>query len=160
MHFIFSAAFLLIYIIAIIILKPFRMHRKRPMSTIFIKVSYLLYLACFLVMAYLVMFFSPEPTDELEEERIINVINVFSVLAFFIPNIGIMIRRRINSWRVTYNYVVSALNILIIVGLIWFIIDISWNWNPLSGQVPSRSALPSEQQHPASGSESPGVPYP
>ncbi len=47
LHFIFIAAFLLIYIIAIIILKPFRMHRKRPVSTIFIKASYLVYLACF-----------------------------------------------------------------------------------------------------------------
>lgn len=151
MHFIFSASFLLIYIIAIIILKPFRIHRKRPVSTIFIKASYLIYLACFLVMAYLVMFFSPEPTEELEEEKIINAVNVFSVLAFFIPNIGIMIRRRIGSWRVSYNYIVSALNILIIVGLIWFIIDISWNWNPLSGQVQPQSIHQAEQQHPASG---------
>ena len=152
MHFIFTAAFLLIYIIAIIILKPFRIHRKRPVSTICIKASYLIYLACFLVMAYLVMFFSPEPAEEMEDEKIINAINVFSVLAFFIPNIGIMIRRRIGSWRVTYNYIVTALNTLIIIGLIWFIIDISWNWDPVSGQGQPRSVLPADQQHPASGS--------
>ncbi len=130
LHFIFIAAFLLIYIIAIIILKPFRIHRKRPMSTIFLKASYLVYLACFLLMAYLILFFSAttEPSDDVDEERILNLLTIFSVLAFFIPNIGIMIRRRISSWRVTYNYVVTALNILISLGLIWFILDMPWQF--------------------------------
>ncbi len=130
LHFIFIAAFLLIYIIAIIILKPFRIHRKRPMSTIFIKASYLVYLACFLLMAYLILFFSPvaEPSEEVDEERILNALTVFSVLAFFIPNIGIMIRRRIGSWRVPYNYLITAFNILISFGLIWFIMDLPWQF--------------------------------
>jgi len=130
LHFIFIAAFLLIYIIAIIILKPFRIHRKRPVSTIFIKSSYLIYLACFLFMSYLILFFSPaaQPTEEVDEERILNTLTVFSILAFFIPNIGIMIRRRILSWRVTYNYLVSAFNVLISVGLIWFIMDLPWQF--------------------------------
>lgn len=130
LHFIFIAAFLLIYIIAIIILKPFRIHRKRPMSTIFLKASYLVYLACFLLMAYLILFFSAttEPSEDVDEERILNLLTVFSVLAFFIPNIGIMIRRRISNWRVTYNYAVTALNILISLGLIWFILDMPWQF--------------------------------
>ncbi len=130
LHFIFIAAFLLIYIVAIIILKPFRIHRKRPLSTIFIKASYLIYLACFMLMAYLILFFSAtsEPSEDVDEERILNALTIFSVLAFFIPNIGIMIRRRINSWRVTYNYVITALNILISLGLIWFIMDLPWQF--------------------------------
>ena len=130
LHFIFIAAFLLIYIIAIIILKPFRIHRKRPVSTIFIKASYLIYLVCFLLMAYLILFFLPaaEPAEELDEERILNSLTVFSILAFFIPNIGIMIRRRILSWRVTYNYLISGLNIVIALGLIWFILDLPWQF--------------------------------
>jgi hypothetical protein len=130
LHFIFIAAFLLIFIIAIIILKPFRIHRKRPMSTIFLKASYLIYLACFLLMAYLILFFSATtaPTDDVDEERILNLLTIFSVLAFFIPNIGIMIRRRITSWRVSYNYLVTALNILISGGLIWFILDLPWQF--------------------------------
>jgi hypothetical protein len=130
LHFIFIAAFLLIYIVAIIILKPFRIHRKRPLSTIFIKASYLIYLACFMFMAYLILFFSAtaEPAEDVDEERILNALTVFSVLAFFIPNVGIMIRRRIRSWRVTYNYVVTAINILISLGLIWFMIDLPWQF--------------------------------
>ena len=130
LHFIFIAAFLLIYIIAIIILKPFRIHRKRPMSTIFLKASYLVYLACFLLMAYLILFFSAstEPSEDVDEERILNLLTVFSVLAFFIPNIGIMIRRSVTSWRVSYNYLFSALNLLIAAGLIYFITDIPWQF--------------------------------
>lgn len=130
LHFIFIAAFLLIFIIAIIILKPFRIHRKRPLSTIFLKASYLLYLACFLLMAYLILFFSAttEPTEDVDEERILNLLTIFSVLAFFIPNIGIMIRRRITSWRVSYNYLVTALNVLISIGLICFILDLPWQF--------------------------------
>ena len=130
LHFIFIAAFLLIYIIAIIILKPFRIHRKRPVSTIFIKASYLIYLVCFLLMAYLILFFLPaaEPAEELDEERILNSLTVFSILAFFIPNIGIMIRRRILSWRVTYNYLISGFNIVIALGLLWFILDLPWQF--------------------------------
>ena len=130
LHFIFIAAFLLIYIIAIIILKPFRIHRKRPVSTVLIKASYLVYLACFLLMAYLILFFSAnaEPTEDVDEERILNALTVFSIFAFFIPNIGIMIRRRIDTWRVTYNYVLTALNFLIALGMIWFIIDLPWEF--------------------------------
>jgi hypothetical protein len=131
LHFIFIAAFLLIYIIAIIILKPFRIHRKRPVSTILLKASYLIYLACFLLMAYLILFFSAgsEPTQEADEEQILNTLTVFSIIAFFIPNIGIMIRRRITAWRVTYNYVMSALNFLIALGMLWFIMDLPWEFS-------------------------------
>lgn len=130
LHFIFIAAFLLIYIIAIIILKPFRIHRKRPVSTIFIKASYLIYLACFLLMAYLILFFLPaaEPAEEMDEEKILNSLTVFSVLAFFIPNIGIMIRRRVLTWRVTYNYLISGFNLVIALGLVWFILDLPWQF--------------------------------
>ncbi len=130
LHFIFIAAFLLIYIIAIIILKPFRIHRKRPVSTILIKASYLVYLACFLLMAYLILFFSAsgEPTEDVDEEKILNTLTIFSIFAFFIPNIGIMIRRRIDTWRVTYNYILTALNFLIALGMIWFIMDLPWEF--------------------------------
>jgi hypothetical protein len=130
LHFIFIAAFLLIYIIAIIILKPFRIHHKRPVSTILIKASYLIYLACFLLMAYMILFFSAssEPAEEVDDEKVLNMLTVFSVFAFFIPNIGIMIRRRIGTWRVAYNYIVTALNILIAAGMIWFILDLPWEF--------------------------------
>lgn len=130
LHFIFIAAFLLVYVIAIIVLKPFRIHRNRPISTISLKLSYLIYMAAFLLLAYLVLFFSitSEPTDEATEERILNVFTIFSVLAFFIPNIGIMVRRSVKTWRVAYNYIFSGINLLISVGLIYYITDIPWQF--------------------------------
>jgi len=130
LHFIFVAAFLLIYIIVIIFLKPFRLHHKRPVSTIFLKTSYLIYLAFFILMAYLILFFSvtSEPADELSEDRIFNVFTIFSVFAFFIPNVGIMLRRSVRSWRVVYNYLFSAINLIIAAGLIYFITDIPWGF--------------------------------
>ena len=131
LHFIFIAAFLLIFIIAIIILKPFRIHRKRPISTICIKASYLVYLACFLLMAYLILFFSNgvDAEENMDEERVLNTLTVFSILAFFIPNIGIMIRRKISSWRVAYNYVMTAFNLLFSLGMLWFIMDLPWRFS-------------------------------
>jgi hypothetical protein len=130
LHFIFVTAFLLVYVVAIIILKPFRLHRKRPASTIALKTSYLIYLAAFLLLAYLVLFFSitSEPTEDANEEKILTIFTVFSVFAFFIPNVGIMIRRSVESWRVTYNYLFSAFNLLISGGLIYYIIDIPWQF--------------------------------
>jgi len=81
-------------------------------------------------MAYLILFFSASsgPTEEVDEEKILNILTVFSIFAFFIPNIGIMIRRRIISWRVTYNYIVAGLNIIIALGMIWFIMDLPWEF--------------------------------
>lgn len=130
LHFIFITAFLLVYVVAIIILKPFRLHRKRPVSTITLKASYLLYLAAFMLMAYLVLFFSitSEPTEEATEEKILNVFTVFAILAFFIPNVGIMIRRSVKSWRVTYNYIFTGINLLITTGLVYYIADIQWQF--------------------------------
>lgn len=130
LHFIFISAFLLVYVIAIIILKPFRLHRKRPVSTIALKTSYLVYLASFMLLAYMVLFFSitSEPTEEAAEERILNTYTIFSVIAFFIPNIGIMIRRSVTSWRVKYNYLFSAINLIISGGLIYYIMDVPWQF--------------------------------
>jgi len=130
LHFIFITAFLLVYVIAIIILKPFRLHRKRPVSTITLKISYLLYLAAFMLLAYLVLFFSitSEPTEEATEEKILNVFTVFAILAFFIPNVGIMIRRSVKTWRVTYNYLFTGVNLLMAAGLIYYITDIPWQF--------------------------------
>lgn len=130
LHFIFITTFLLVYVIAIIILKPFRLHRKRPVSTISLKISYLIYLAAFMVLAYLVLFFTitSEPAEEVSDEKILNAFTVFSVLAFFIPNIGIMVRRSVKSWRVTYNYMFTFINLAIAGGLIYYIADISWQF--------------------------------
>jgi uncharacterized membrane protein YqaE (UPF0057 family) len=83
-----------------------------------------------MVLAYLVLFFSitSEPTEEATEEKILNVFTIFAILAFFIPNVGIMIRRSVKSWRVTYNYIFTGINLAIASGLIYYISDMSWQF--------------------------------
>ena len=130
LHFIFIATFLFVYIIAIIILKPFRLHRKRKVSTVALKLSYLIYLAFFLAFVYLVLFFADNEVDS--EENLENgtaaIFYVIVLVSFFVPNIGIMIRRRFSKNRGTYNYLVSFLNLLIILGLIYMMNQVQWNF--------------------------------
>jgi uncharacterized membrane protein YhaH (DUF805 family) len=128
LYLIFMATFLFIFIIAIIILKPFRIHHKRKVSTIAIKVSYLIYLAVFLVFIYLVLFFADNSiTDEDTFEFNTSALYFMVVLlAFFLPNIGIMIRRRFNENRITYNYVMTIINVLTIGAIVYLMNIIEW----------------------------------
>lgn len=130
LHFIFIATFLFVYIIAIIILKPFRLHRKRKISTISLKLSYLLYLAFFLAFVYLVLFFADNEinTEEDMEEGISAVYYIIVLVSFFIPNIGIMIRRRFKKNRTQYNFLVSAMNFLIILALVFLMSHVRWEF--------------------------------
>ncbi len=130
LHFIFIATFLFVYIIAIIILKPFRLHRKRKISTVSLKLSYLIYLAFFLAFVYLVLFFadSEVSTDETMENGTSAMYYVIVLVSFFIPNIGIMIRRRFKNNRGSYNYLVTALNFIIILALVFMMSQIQWDF--------------------------------
>ncbi len=130
LHFIFIATFLFVYIIAIIILKPFRLHRKRKISTITLKLSYLVYLAFFLGFVYLVLFFADNEvsTEENMENGASAVYYAIVLVSFFVPNIGIMIRRRFKKNRSVYNYLVSFLNLLIILALVYMMSQVRWNF--------------------------------
>ena len=130
LHFIFIATFLFVYIIAIIILKPFRLHRKRKVSTISLKLSYLIYLAFFLAFVYLVLFFADNEvnTEENMENGTSAVYYIIVLVSFFIPNIGIMIRRRFKKNRGYYNYLVTALNFLIIMALVFMMSQVQWDF--------------------------------
>ena len=130
LHFIFIATFLFVYIIAIIILKPFRLHRKRKVSTITLKLSYLVYLAFFLAFVYLVLFFADNEvnTEENMENGTSAIYYVIVLVSFFIPNIGIMIRRRFKKSRGLYNYIVSFLNFVIILALVFMMSQVQWDF--------------------------------
>ncbi len=130
LDFIFIATFLFVYIIAIIILKPFRLHRKRKISTISLKLSYLIYLAFFLIFVYLVLFFADNEvnTEENMENGTSAVYYIIVLVSFFIPNIGIMIRRRYKNNLGTYNYIVSGLNFLIILALVFLMNQVQWSF--------------------------------
>ena len=130
LHFIFIATFLFVYIIAIIILKPFRLHRKRKVSTVTLKLSYLIYLAFFLAFVYLVLFFADNEvnTEENMENGTSAIYYVIVLVSFFMPNIGIMIRRRFKKSRGVYNYLVSFLNFLIILALVYMMSQVQWDF--------------------------------
>jgi cytochrome bd-type quinol oxidase subunit 2 len=130
LHFIFIATFLFVYIIAIIILKPFRLHRKRKMSTLALKLSYLVYLAFFLAFVYLVLFFADNElnSEETMENGTSAVYYVIVLVSFFIPNIGIMIRRRFKKNRSSYNMLVTAMNFLIILALVFLMSQVRWDF--------------------------------
>ena len=130
LHFIFIATFLFVFIIAIIILKPFRLHRKRKVSTILLKISYLLYLAFFLGFVYLVLFFTDNEvsTEEVMENGTSVIYYIIVLIAFFLPNIGIMIRRKFKEKRGVFNYAVSVMNLVVILALIFMISQIEWSF--------------------------------
>ena len=130
LHFIFIATFLFVYIIAIIILKPLRLHRKRKVSTVTLKLSYLVYLAFFLAFVYLVLFFADNEvnTEENMENGTSAIYYVIVLVSFFIPNIGIMIRRRFKKSRGLYNYLVSFLNFVIILALVFMMSQVQWDF--------------------------------
>jgi uncharacterized membrane protein YhaH (DUF805 family) len=121
-----------LYAVSIIILKPFRLHQRRPVSTIVLKVSYLVYLLAFLLLAYLVLFYSGVPAAEEEETTagknpfILYYIAV--ILAFFIPNLGIMLRRKFDKYRTKYNIVFITINLFTTLVLAFIIYTIPWEF--------------------------------
>ena len=130
LHFIFIATFLFVYVIAIILLKPFRLHRKRKVSTMALKLSYLVYLAFFLGFVYLVLFFadSEVSTEENLENGFSAISYIIVLVSFFIPNIGIMIRRRFKKNRKTFNYLITGFNLLIIIALVFMMSQVKWDF--------------------------------
>lgn len=123
LHGIFITIFSLLYAVSVIILRPFRTHSKRPVSTILLKLSYLLYLLVFIILSYVALFYF-EIGDSLEDvtlEKRYTFYYIIMIIAFFIPNLALMIRRKINRFRVFYNFTFSIVNFIITLVLIYII---------------------------------------
>jgi len=106
---------LMIFALAYGYLKPHQLHRRRKISTLFLKVSYLLYLLILLIVIYLSVLVKgglQEVFYELE----------FFVFLFvlFVPTMGIFARRleRFNKKREGYNYIFTGINVLSIIALL------------------------------------------
>jgi cytochrome bd-type quinol oxidase subunit 2 len=130
LHFIFIATFLFVYVIAIILLKPLRLHRKRKISTLALKISYLVYLAFFLTFVYLVLFFADSEVNN-EENGVDGTSIVYYIIvlvSFFVPNIGIMIRRRFKKHRQAFNYLTAIINFLILMALVFMMSQVKWDF--------------------------------
>ena len=105
--------FSMIFMLAAVFLRPFRVNVKRKNSTYMLKFSYLVYLLVTLSFFYYLVFLKIEIEDKTNELNYI-----FMVLSLFVPNIGILLRRKFKKYRVIYNYFTSVINLIIIVFLL------------------------------------------
>jgi hypothetical protein len=126
-QFFFLLGYIILFIVSILILRPFRVHKRRKISTIFLKNSYLLFLGHFLVFTYLLLFGNKKPneTDQLYDS-LFNIYFLIFLSATIVPNIGIMIRRRIKKKRVEYNMLFTVINSLYALYLLFLIITGQW----------------------------------
>lgn len=130
-HGVFQTFFLIgyavLFVVTVLILRPFRFHKRRQKSTVFLKLSYMLYLATFLAFTYLLLFGKKEiaETDQ-PYETLFNIHFLFFLTSTLVPNIGIMIRRKIKKNRVEYNILVAIINLIYFSYLTYLCVSNKW----------------------------------
>lgn len=107
LHIILFLVFLLTYILAYHYVKPFRINRKRKYSTLALKLSYLIYLLFLLAFMYLFLLVGADRI----EYRITDSMFFGVLTLLFLPNIGILMRRKVANIRVVYNYIFMGINL-------------------------------------------------
>lgn len=103
---------IIVFALAYAYLKPHQLHKRRLVSTLLLKVSYLFYLLVLLVVVY----FSALVRGGLEE--VFYGIEFFAFLVvLFVPNIGIFARKlgHFSKKREGYNYFFTIVNILSVI---------------------------------------------
>lgn len=120
LHFIFIATFLFLIVVSFIILRPFRVHRTRTISTMSLKFSYLLYLIVFITLVYLILFFSDIPAENevWADDWLMKICYTVIIISFFVPNIAIMFRRKVKKLRQAYNILFTGINAIITIALL------------------------------------------
>jgi hypothetical protein len=106
---------LIVFALAYAYLKPHQLHKRRMVSTLILKASYLLYLLVLLIIIYL----SAIVNGGLE--KVFYGIEFFAFLiVLFVPTIGIFARKlgQFSKKREGYNYFFSVVNILSIVAIL------------------------------------------
>ena len=106
---------IIIFSLAYAYLKPHQLHKRRLVSTLLLKASYLFYLLVLLVVVYL----SALVKGGLEE--VFYGIEFFAFLiVLFVPNIGIFARKlgRFSKNRESYNYFFTVVNILSVIAIL------------------------------------------
>jgi hypothetical protein len=105
----------IIFSIGYAYLKPHQLHKRRPVSTLLLKGSYLLYLLILLFVVY----FSALVKGGLE--KVFMGIEFFAFLiVLFVPTIGIFARKlsQFSKKREDYNYFFTIVNSLCIIALL------------------------------------------
>lgn len=123
----FVFGLLLLFVVSIIILKPFRVHHKRPVTTITLKVSYVVFLLLFLVFTHLMLFGAKSYSDDIMPyDTLFNIHFLFFISATIVPNFGVMVRRSVKKKRFQYNIVFTIVNCLYITYFVFAIATKKW----------------------------------
>ncbi|MDO9579430.1 MAG: hypothetical protein Q7J06_02520 [Bacteroidales bacterium] len=116
LNYILGVVFIIIvFALAYAYLKPHQLHKRRMVSTLLLKISYLLYLLVLLIIIYL----SALVNGGLEE--VFFGVEFFAFLVvLFVPTIGIFARKlgQFSKKREGYNYFFSVVNVLSIVAIL------------------------------------------
>ncbi len=110
MSYIIGALFVVIvFAIAYAYLKPHRLHHARPLSTLALKVTYLLYLLVLLLLIYFASLRGGGVSQVFDGPEFF----VFLVV-LFVPTAGIFSRKitRFSGKRVRYNIIFSVVNVV------------------------------------------------
>lgn len=106
---------IIVFALAYAYLKPHQFHKRRLVSTLLLKTSFLVYLLILLIIIYL----SALVREGLEE--VFYGIEFFAFLVvLFVPTIGIFARKlgQFSKKREGYNYFFSVVNVLSIIALL------------------------------------------
>src|SRR4030042_3256791 len=110
LNFILGAIFIVIvFALAYAYLKPHQLHKRRLVSTLLLKISYLIYLLVLLIIVYLASLVNGGL-----EEVFMGVEFFAFLMVLFVPNIGILARKlgHFSKKREGYNYFFTIVNIL------------------------------------------------
>ena len=114
LHLLVISAFLLIFVLATVFTKPLMINRKRMVSTIFLKIGYLVYLIIILVFFYYLIFVNKDLADLITDLHFVMIL-----LSLFIPNAGMMMRRKIKTNRTVYNFTLTSVFMITILYLVF-----------------------------------------
>ena len=126
-QFFFLFGYVVLFVVSIIILRPFRVHKRRRRSTMALKMSYLLFLALFLIFTYMLLFGQKVlDQDDQPYDSIFNIYFLIFLTATVVPNVGIMLRRRVKKNRVEFNVIFTIVNSLYAIYLLFLIMSGQW----------------------------------
>jgi hypothetical protein len=126
-QFFFLIGYIILFVVTFIIIKPFRVHHRRQKSTVFLKTSYLLYLASFMIFTYLLLFGKRILSNEDQPyTSLFNIHFFFFLTSTLIPNLGIMLRRKMTQNRIQYNILMGIVNVLYCIYLAYLCASNKW----------------------------------
>jgi hypothetical protein len=107
---------IIVFSLAYAYLKPHQLHKRRLISTLLLKGSYLLYLLILLIIVYLSALVADGGM-----EKVFEGVEFFAFLVvLFVPTIGIFARKlgQFSKKREGYNYFFTVVNVLSIVSIL------------------------------------------